>query len=175
MNDPKPTKMTPINDRRLTDPLMSRHVAIGIRAMEECNELAQRISKALLFGMTECEPAQQFTNTERIYQEFWDLRAVLGMFGIDAWANDARSAMHERAKAEKVDRFMDYARARGEQFDELKALNPEAGDDESITARDAEQLLQMFDHASELMEAEHYERLNRFLKRAIKREQEGKN
>lgn len=95
---------------------LSRQAAIGIRVMEECNELAQRVSKALLFGIEERQPGQDLTNRERIYQEFFDLRAVLGMFGIDAWVNNEASKLAERHKCEKVERFIHYAIDRGEQL-----------------------------------------------------------
>jgi hypothetical protein len=46
---------------------------------EECNEVAQRISKALRFGLEEKEPNQDKTNAERIVLELVDEIAVLIM------------------------------------------------------------------------------------------------
>ena len=94
---------------------MTRHEHLMIRAIEECNELAQRLSKALIFGMDQIqqdpgdkpeENPDRLTNRERIYQEYYDLRAVLGMCMIDAWRNDAQSADAERRKCEKVRRYL---------------------------------------------------------------------
>jgi hypothetical protein len=59
-------------------------------AMEECNEVAHRIAKAMRFGMEQIqqeandrpeENPDRLTNRERIYQEYYHLRAMLGMRG----------------------------------------------------------------------------------------------
>lgn len=41
--------------------------------MEECDELSQRCSKALRFGLKEIQPGQKLTNGQRIDDEFKDL------------------------------------------------------------------------------------------------------
>lgn len=92
---------------------MTRQDHLLVRAMEECNEVAQRISKALVFGMDEVQPGQPLTNQERIYAEYCDLRAVLGMAGIDAWANTPRTRAAEALKVEKVERYLAYSATRG--------------------------------------------------------------
>ena len=46
---------------------------------EECSEVAQRISKALRFGLEEIQPGQDLKNSERIYQEMSDLLTVAKM------------------------------------------------------------------------------------------------
>lgn len=46
---------------------------------EECNEVAQRITKALRFGLSNVEEGQSFTNLERIMHEYNDLVAMLEM------------------------------------------------------------------------------------------------
>jgi len=43
---------------------------------EECAEVAQEVSKALLFGLSEIKPGQPLTNAERVRREFVDLLAV---------------------------------------------------------------------------------------------------
>lgn len=45
--------------------------------IEECNETAQRATKALRFGLTEVQPGQDKTNAERIVYEFNDIVAVM--------------------------------------------------------------------------------------------------
>lgn len=92
---------------------MTRQDHLLVRAMEECNELAQRISKALVFGMEEVQPGQTLTNRERIYGEYYDLRAVLGMAGIDAWDTSDRARQAEAAKVAKVEKFLAYSDACG--------------------------------------------------------------
>ena len=51
---------------------------------EECVEVAQRISKALRFGLDEVQPGQEFKNSERILGEMMDLLAVAQMIEQEA-------------------------------------------------------------------------------------------
>lgn len=46
---------------------------------EECNEVAQRISKALRFGMNNIQEGQPYTNAERIMMEYMDLVSMMDM------------------------------------------------------------------------------------------------
>ena len=96
---------------------MTRQDHLMIRAMEECAELAQRISKALVFGLEEVQPGQDQTNEQRIYSEYYDLRAVLGMMGIDAWDMSERARIAEREKVEKVERYLAYSKEVGRLHD----------------------------------------------------------
>jgi hypothetical protein len=81
-------------------------------AAEECVEVAQRLSKALRFGLTEVQPGQGLDNAERIMVEFDDLQAVIMML-------QARrllpSGKLERifAKKEKVHHFLVYSATQG--------------------------------------------------------------
>lgn len=97
---------------------MTREEHLLIRAMEECNEVAQRISKALVFGLEQVEPDTErnphaLTNRDRIYEEYYQLRAVLGMAGIDAWDSSPRARIAEAAKVEKVERFLIWSQECG--------------------------------------------------------------
>lgn len=79
---------------------------------EECAEVAQRISKALRFGLNEVQPGQLLDNAERITIEVND---VLGMIDMAVARGiiplpDLQAA--ER-KQSQVLRFMDYAREQG--------------------------------------------------------------
>lgn len=71
--------------------------------------MAQRVSKALRFGLTEIEPGQELNNAQRITQEFHDALAVVEMLE-DAGALGRSSDTHaiERKKA-KILVFMEYA------------------------------------------------------------------
>lgn len=88
-------------------------------AMEECNEVAQRISKAIRFGMEEVQDNDDgqnpdgLTNRQRIYEEYYDLRAVLGMIGIDAWDRSIRSEVVEQKKCTKVEKYLVYSESMG--------------------------------------------------------------
>lgn len=101
---------------------MTRQDHLLVRAMEECCELAQRLSKALIFGMEQVQqdaddkPEQNpdgLTNRERIYLEYYDLRAVLGMAGIDAWDMSDKARDAEHAKALKVEKYLKLSETRG--------------------------------------------------------------
>lgn len=85
-------------------------------AMEECSEVAQRISKALRFGMNQIQedaddaPEQnpeRLTNRERIYREYLHLRAMLGAIGIDAWDTSDFARRYEAEKVRKVERYLE--------------------------------------------------------------------
>ena len=43
---------------------------------EECDEVGQRVMKALRFGLDEIQPGQDFTNAERIVLELHDLASM---------------------------------------------------------------------------------------------------
>ena len=91
-------------------------------AMEECNEVAHRIAKAMRFGMEQVQedpddkPEQnpeRHTNRERIAREFYQLRAMIGLIGIDAWTTSEVSRACERAKVDKVIHYLERSRANG--------------------------------------------------------------
>lgn len=93
-------------------------------AMEECNEVAQRISKAKRFGRYEVQPMQSLNNVERVVQEFHDLVAVLDLAGyitVDfeygpAGVTLATLTLDRRllfAKIEKINKYLEYAKACG--------------------------------------------------------------
>lgn len=75
---------------------------------EECNEVAQRVSKALRFGLDEVQPDQLLTNSERIMVEFDDLMAVVRMCQNRALLPGSEYKRIE-AKQEKVAKFLRYS------------------------------------------------------------------
>lgn len=85
---------------------------------EECNEVAQRASKALRFGLHEVQPGQELTNAARIIQEWVDLVAVVefmladeGILNLKSFAGNFDSMI--LAKKEKVEKFMAYSKELG--------------------------------------------------------------
>ena len=87
---------------------MTRNEHLMTIAMEECSEIAQRISKALRFGLEQVQedaddaPEQnpdRLTNRERIRKEYSDLAAMLEMIGIGAPLGREMDA--KRAKVER--------------------------------------------------------------------------
>lgn len=79
---------------------------------EECVETAQRITKALRFGLEEIQPGQPLTNLQRINVELTDLMAVASMLndhGVDI-KPDPDGFLFKKAKVMK---FALYAKDQG--------------------------------------------------------------
>lgn len=82
-----------------------------IIVMEECNELAQRCSKALRFGLHEVQPGQQYNNAERIQEEYADLIGAIRMLSETMdFSLDSLSEVAINEKKLKIKKFMEYAR-----------------------------------------------------------------
>lgn len=81
---------------------------------EECNEIAQRVTKALRFGITETEPGQDLNNAERIIYEFNDLIAVMEIL---CEKNILPFEIYHRAvidiKKQNVEKYLDYSKQVG--------------------------------------------------------------
>ena len=95
--------------------MINRTEHLLICLAEECNEVAQRVSKALRFGLTEVQAGQNRTNAERIMDEFMDLTAVLAMLA-EANQLDMDSSNMEaklKAKVARVEKYMSIAREQG--------------------------------------------------------------
>jgi NTP pyrophosphatase (non-canonical NTP hydrolase) len=101
---------------------MTRHEHLMTIAMEECAEVAQRISKAARFGMEQIqedandkpeENPERLTNRQRIQHEFYDLRATLGMLCIDAWDTSDLARRCENDKVMKIERYLERSRRCG--------------------------------------------------------------
>lgn len=78
---------------------------------EECAEVAQRVSKALRFGLEEIQPGQPLNNAERITGELTDLFAVAQMIegrGIPRFG----ATVDVEAKQAKVRRYLEYSMGR---------------------------------------------------------------
>jgi NTP pyrophosphatase (non-canonical NTP hydrolase) len=79
---------------------------------EECVETAQRITKALRFGLHEVQPGQALSNLERINVELTDLLGVASLLcdhGVDI-DPDPDAFVFKKAKVMK---FAAYAREQG--------------------------------------------------------------
>ena len=96
---------------------------------EECVEVAQRVSKALRFGIEEVQPGQDLTNRERILYEFADLCGAMELAGDGAKIEDI--IVHLRplidAKKEKVEKFLRYSEQVGTLTSEKPAGEGEHG------------------------------------------------
>ena len=81
---------------------------------EECGEVDQRATKALRFGLDECQPGQNLTNRERLLDELDDLLLIREMliehqaFGIST--NTMMYAPDTDRRAEKRRKIHKYMR-----------------------------------------------------------------
>jgi hypothetical protein len=83
---------------------MTRDEHLMVIGMEECDELSQRLSKALRFGLNQIQPGQLDSNRGRIVAEMNDLLAALDMLGL---YQPNREQMD--AKKAKVERFLAFS------------------------------------------------------------------
>ena len=97
---------------------MTREEHLLVIIAEECVEIAKCATKALRFGLDDCEPGQPESNARRLCLECADLQAVLEMlaesndlFDLTAKSIDMDAAM--ATKKAKVERFLDYSAERG--------------------------------------------------------------
>lgn len=99
---------------------MTRDEHLLVILAEECSEVAQRVSKALRFGLTEIEPGQALNNAQRIVAEMNDLTAAYNMVAGAAVAPDSKFAglfdgkpeawfAAMKARQEKVEKFLAYS------------------------------------------------------------------
>jgi hypothetical protein len=101
---------------------MTRDEMLHVIAMEECDELSQRLSKALRFGGDEIQPGQPNTNRQRVLMEFADLLAAMEMLGfmVGPGALGTLRGLVDAKKA-KVERYLAYSEQCG-------TLTPEPGE-----------------------------------------------
>lgn len=83
--------------------------------MEECQEVSQRICKMLRFGKDEIQPGQIYNNTERLWDEVEDLKAILDL----CWDEDLISVSSLTAlslrkdRRARIEKYMEYSRKCG--------------------------------------------------------------
>lgn len=80
---------------------------------EECNETAQRVSKALRFGLNEVQLTQQLTNADRIVYEFNDIVAVMEILHKEGLLKKVIDREAIEKKKQKVTEFLEYSKACG--------------------------------------------------------------
>lgn len=96
--------------------------------MEECNEVSQRVSKALRFGLGEIQPGQGKTNAARIREEVYDLHGALEALmrhledrdaderildDLDFDANSPECSAAIEAKIVKIREYLDHSEILG--------------------------------------------------------------
>jgi hypothetical protein len=83
---------------------------------EECNEVAQRVSKTLRFGPKEIQPGQEYSNASRVLTELADLEAIVELL-VDAkvlpsWPRSAVRNLIDAKKC-KVEQYLGYSKVCG--------------------------------------------------------------
>lgn len=76
---------------------------------EECNETAQRVSKALRFTLGEIQSEQLLTNAERIVYEFNDILAVMEMLQEEGLLKNIIDRDAIALKKYKVEKYLQYS------------------------------------------------------------------
>ncbi len=99
---------------------MTRKEHLLLKLSEECAEVIERVSKAMIFGTDEIQPGQPYTNIDRVLWEFIDLLAAFEMLHEDEviatrtfTAVEAFARIRMIAKKKKVEEFLKFAASRG--------------------------------------------------------------
>lgn len=100
---------------------MTRKEALLVMLMEECNEVAQRASKILRFGVNEVQPGQEKTNAQRLMDEVEDFIGVYQMITGCAVAPSEECYRRDPVdvmagimnKKAKVEKFLEYSKECG--------------------------------------------------------------
>lgn len=80
---------------------------------EECNEVGQRASKALRFGVNEVQPGQELTNAQRLIYEFSDLMAVMEMLVDEGHLPYVFDRIMIEKKKKKIEEYIQYSKIMG--------------------------------------------------------------
>lgn len=88
---------------------MTRKEILLTLLSEECNETAQRASKAIRFGLDEVQEGQPFTNADRIVYEFNDLLAVMELMADEGLIPRVRDTVAVALKKIKIEKWLNYS------------------------------------------------------------------
>ena len=88
---------------------MTRQEHLLTILIEECNETAQRATKALRFGLEETQPEQDLTNAERIVYEFNDIVAVMELLHAEGNLSKVFDAVASGIKKTKIEKYFSYS------------------------------------------------------------------
>ncbi len=80
---------------------------------EECSETAPRASKAIRFGLTEIQPGQPLTNTERLINEFNDMFALMEMLRSEGCLDIILHSGKIEAKKLQVEHYLKHSKECG--------------------------------------------------------------
>lgn len=91
---------------------MIREQLLLVLAMEECDELSQRLSKAIRFGLDEIQKDQELNNSDRILYEFNDLLATIELI-YDCTIRELIDDAAIVGKKVKIERYLEYSKQLG--------------------------------------------------------------
>lgn len=93
---------------------MDREQYLLTIASEECNEVGQRCSKAIRFGLKEVQQGHDLNNAERIVHEFNDLVAVIQVLAEEGYIDKEfiNNQLIEKKK-ENIEKWYMYAKSQG--------------------------------------------------------------
>lgn len=80
---------------------------------EECNETAQRASKAIRFSLMEVQPGQPLNNAERIVEEFSQLTAVMEMLYNEGLIPNIINQNEKKNKKDAVEKWLLHSKENG--------------------------------------------------------------
>lgn len=94
---------------------MTREEHLLLCLAEECAEVAQRVSKALRFGLSEVQADQPFNNAERIVEELHDLLSVAAILGREGILDNPTMVMPDtvQRKLAKIEKYFAISREHG--------------------------------------------------------------
>jgi NTP pyrophosphatase (non-canonical NTP hydrolase) len=94
---------------------MTREEHLLLCLAEECAEVAQRVSKALRFGLSEVQAGQPLTNAQRIREELNDLLSVETILVDEGIIPDLGPDFTAVAKAKmaKIEKYFAISREQG--------------------------------------------------------------
>lgn len=88
---------------------MNRKEYLLVKLAEECNEVAQRVTKALTFSLEEVQDGQGLSNAQRIEQEYIDLVTTYQLLQQNGWLPEIDVEKAEEAAAKKIEKLEFYA------------------------------------------------------------------
>lgn len=93
---------------------MNRQEMLLEHLAEECNEVGQRVSKALRFGLKEVQKNQPLNNAERIIEELHDLISVAYILQEEGLIGDINPTPWTiEQKRLKIEKYLAYSKELG--------------------------------------------------------------
>src|ERR1700748_1827681 len=92
---------------------MTREQMLLTILIEECNETAQRASKAIRFGLDDIQEGQHLDNAQRLIYEFNDIIGVMEFLHAENYIPYHIDGIASGLKKLKIDQWLRYSEERG--------------------------------------------------------------